>query len=356
MPVACLSIFLTSRLVQDPPNLQAEVQKLKRTGLKLDTVGFGFIALAFGCLEVLLDKGQQDDWFNSTFIQCFFALTIIGFVGMIAWELHVARRGEMPILDLALFKNSNFALSFLMMILVGFALFGTNVVLPQVLQNLLGYTAGTAGKALSSGGIATLIMLPVVGFLSGKVDPRKLVFAGFVLVGLGLFFLAHLNLAISFGWAAEARFYQSLGIGFLFVPISTLSYVGTRPDQSNNVSGITNLGRNVGGSLGTSFVTTYVARWGQKHQAYLARHVNPGNANWDQRLTLLTSQAWSVLPSHFDAQHRALAQFYQRTLLPQSNVLAYKDVIHFLAFSMLMMAPLAFFMSRPAKTANAAAL
>ncbi len=227
--------------------------------------------------------------------------------------------------------------------------------MPQILQQLMGYTAGGAGEALSTGGLATILMMPLVGFLMGKVDPRKLVVCGYLLMGFGLFYVAQIYIGVSFAWVAKARFIQSLGLAFLFVPISTLAYVGTRPEQSNDVSGTTNLARNVGGSIGTSFVTTFAARWGQTHQAYLARHVNAGNVAWVGRLNALTQQSKGVLSSTADAQHRAMAQFYQQSLSAQASILAYKDITHFFAIAMFVMAPLALLMTRPPKGTAAAA-
>ena len=355
VPVALISLFLTSRLVEDPPHVTEEVEKVKREGFRMDKLGFGFVALAFGCLEVILDKGQEDDWLNSDFIRFFLLLTVIGFVGMITWELYVARKGEKPIIDLRLFGNRTFTLAFSMMLLVGFALYGANIAMPQILQQLMGYTAGGAGEALSTGGLATILMMPLVGFLMGKVDPRKLVVCGYLLMGFGLFYVAQIYVGVSFAWVAKARFIQSLGLAFLFVPISTLAYVGTRPEQSNDVSGTTNLARNVGGSIGTSFVTTFAARWGQTHQAYLSRHVNAGNVAWVGRLNALTQQSKVVLSSTVDAQHRAMAQFYQRSLSSQASILAYKDITHFFAIAMFVMAPLALLMTRPPKGTAAAA-
>lgn len=353
VPVAILSLFLTHRMVEDPPHIKEEVAKAKAGGFKLDFVGFGFVALAFGCLEVVLDKGQQDDWLNSHFIVTFIVLAMIGFAGMITWELYIARKGQRPVMDLRLFGNKTFAIAFVMMLLLGFVLYGANLMLPQILQQLMGYTAGLSGMALSTGGVATILTMPLVGFLMGKVDPRRLVTVGFLLMAFGLFYLGSIDLSVSFGWAAKARFLQSLGLGFLFIPISTLAYVGISSDKSNDVSGLTNLGRNVGGSIGTSFVTTFLSRWGQVHQSYLARHVSKGNPAWVNHLNSMTRQASSTLSATADAQHHALAQF-QRTLQSQAQLLAYIDIIHFFAYGCLFAAPFAFFMTRPPKGTSAA--
>ena len=354
VPVALLSLFLTQRLVEDPPHIKEEVAKAKSGGFNLDFIGFSFIALAFGCLEVVLDKGQQDDWLNSTFISTFITLSVIGFAGMITWELYLARKGERPIIDLRLFAKKSFSIAFCMMLALGFVLYAANLLLPQILQSLMGYTAGLAGMATSSGGLATIMTMPLVGVLIAKVDPRKLVCIGFLLTAFGLFYLANIDLQVSFGWVAKARFLQALGLGFLFIPINTLAYVGTSRENSNDVSGLTNLGRNVGGSFGTSFVTTFLARRGQVHQSYLARHVSNGNTAWVTRFSSMTNQASSTLAATADAQHHSLAQF-QQTLLGQAQLLAYIDIIHFIAYGCLFMAPFAFLMTRPPKGTAAAA-
>ncbi|MDE1161122.1 MAG: DHA2 family efflux MFS transporter permease subunit [Acidobacteriaceae bacterium] len=355
VPVALLSLFLTHRLVEDPPHIQEEVKAARNGKFKMDYVGFGFVALAFGSLEVILDKGQEDDWFNSHFITIFAILAVIGFACMITWELWVAKKGERPIVDLRLFANKGFAIAFCMMLALGFTLYATTVMLPQILQELMGYTAQLAGMALSSGGLATLLTMPIAGALVARVDPRKIIIFGFLSLSAGLFYLAHVDLAVSFTWVAKARFLQSLGVGFLFVPINTLAYVGTKRENSNDVSGLVNLARNMGGSLGTSFVSTFVARWGQRHQVYLAHHVSQANPAWRVRFQAMTAQAHATVASNTDAQHHALARYYQSGLRSQAQLLAYIDITHFLAFALILVAPVALLMTRPPKGTQAAA-
>jgi len=354
VPIACLSLFLTSPLVEDPPHIRQEVKQARQGGFKMDGVGFGFIALAFGCLEVVIDKGQEDDWFGSNFIVLFTILTVIGFVGTIVWESWIASKGERPILDLRLFRRRTFVISFLMMAVVGFSLYGTSVMLPQILQQLMGYTAEKSGVAMSTGGLATMIAMPLVGILITRVDPRKLVMLGFASIGLALLHMTNVNLAISFGWAAQARFLQSFGLGLIFVPVSTLAYVGTSQKESNDVSGLTNLARNVGGSLGTAFVTTFLARWSQVHQTYLSHHVNNSSPAWTEHLQQMTQQALGTLPSEVDARHQAIVRFYQTTFHSQAQILAYIDIIQFFAVCCLAVAPLALLMKRPPKDTQAA--
>ena len=193
IPVAILSLFLTNRLVEDTPAIKEEVKAARSGGFKLDYIGFGLIALTFGSLEVALDKGQEDDWFSSHFIVSVLALTVIGLVCLLIWELRQAKAGSRPILDLRLFARRNFSVSFLMMFVLGFTLYATTVLLPQLLQSLMGYTAESAGLAMSSGGLATIICMPVVGILISRVDGRYLIMFGFAAIALALYHMTSLR-------------------------------------------------------------------------------------------------------------------------------------------------------------------
>jgi MFS transporter, DHA2 family, multidrug resistance protein len=354
IPIAILSLVLTQRLVEDTPRIKKEVQEARRGGFKLDVVGFLFVAQAFGCLEVALDKGQEKDWFSSPFIVLFMTLAAVGLICLVIWELWQIRRGHRPILDLRLFAQRNFSVAFLMMFTLGFALYATTVLLPQLLQSLMGYTAETAGMAMSAGGIATIICMPLVGFLISKIDGRFLIMFGFTCLGLALFHMSSLNLQMSFGYAAKLRFIQSIGLAFLFVPINTLAYIGIAPGKNNDVSGLTNLARNIGGSCGTSFFTTLLARHQQAHQQFLVKHVYNGSAAWMNRYQELTHQALSKASSMHDAQHHALAQFY-RAVQTQASILSYLDVLQTLSIFALCIAPLALLMKKPPKKMQAAA-
>jgi DHA2 family multidrug resistance protein len=345
LPVVVLSLFLTHHLVEDPPAIQREVQAARSSHFRLDYLGFGLLALTFGTLEVVLDKGQQDDWFGSPFITTFAIISLSGFIAVICWELWLVRRKQRPILDLSLFGNRTFAFSMGMMFVVGATLYGINTLLPQLLQNVMGYTAEQSGFALASGGLATMICMPVVGALSGKVDSRKLIAFGFAVSAAGLFYMSGLNLQMSMGHASALKFFQSIGIGFLFIPISTMSYVGVSENKNNDVSGMTNLARNVGGSCGTSYFTTVLSRHEQVHQNVLVKHATQGNVFYVNRLNQMTQQHISSGSSHAIAHQQALRQFYQQ-LQQQASVLSYIDVILFFAVVCLCMAPVAFLMKK----------
>ena len=353
VPVAILSLFLTHRLLEDPPAIKKEVEEARKGKFSFDYLGFGLVALAFGSLEVVLDKGQEDDWFGSTFIQVFFALCVIGLVGFVVWELWQIHRKKKPILDLRLFLNRNLAVSFVLMFLVGLTLYATITMIPQLLQNEMGYTAQLAGMALSFGGIVMLIGMPVVGVLVGKIDPRYMVMFGFAAMAAALFYSTGLDLQMDFWYAAKLRALQSIGLAFLFIPVNTLSYVGMKPQQSNDVSGLINLARNIGGSCGTSLFTTVLARHEQIHQHYLARNANPGNPAYVARIAALTQQAMAKAASAADAQHTALAQFYQQ-FQRQAHVLSYIDVLRVLAYIALFATPVVMLLKRPPKGGSAA--
>jgi DHA2 family multidrug resistance protein len=354
VPITILSLFLTYRLVEDTPALKAATTKLKKGRLNLDYIGFGLVALAFGSLEVVLDKGQEEDWFDSSFVTVFLVLTVVGLVGFVAWELWQVRRGRRPVLDLRLFRNRNLAISFVLMFVVGFILYATLTMIPQLLQSEMGYTAELAGLAVSAGGLTTLVLMPVVGILVGKMDARFLVVFGFAAMCAGLYYSTGLNLQMSFGYASEIRAIQCIGLAFLFVPVNTLAYVGTKPEQSNDVSGLTNLARNIGGSCGTSFFTTVLARHQQTHQQFLVQHAVSGNPGYLSRLNALTQQASGSAASQFDAQRHAMSQFYQQLQL-QASVLSYIDIIAYLAIIAFLCIPLPLLLRKPLKGAVAVA-
>jgi DHA2 family multidrug resistance protein len=252
------------------------------------------------------------------------------------------------VLDLKLFASRNFSVSFLMMFVFGFAMYATTVLLPQLLQSLMGYTAELAGYAMSSGGLATIICMPMVGFLISKLDGRYLIIFGFTAMALALFYMTSLDLQMSFAYAAKLRFIQSIGLAFLFVPINTQIYVGVTPGKNNDVSGLSNLARNVGGSAGTSFFTTVLARHQQIHQQYLVQHVQAGSPAYLQQAGLLTRH---LLTSA--AQTKAILLIY-RSVQAQASVLSYIDILEYLSIICGCMIPLVLLMKRPPKGTQAA--
>jgi DHA2 family multidrug resistance protein len=337
VPVAILSLFLTNRLVEDPPDLAAR----RNAGIKIDYVGLGLIGVGLGSLQVVLDKGQRDDWLSSNFILTFSILAVVCIVIAVIWELFQ----KDPVVDVRMFKNRNFAIAFIMMIMLGFALFGTTVLIPQYLQTLLGYTAQQAGMALSPGGLVVMSLMPLVGFLVTHYDARWLIAIGFIACAAALMHMTELNLGLSFGEAVKLRMFQAAGIAFLFVPINTMSYVGVPRNKNNQVSGMVNLARNVGGSVGISIVETLLARRSQKHQSDLVAYLTSTSAAFRVQVDALVNAMTRAGYSAADATQRAYTMIYNQ-VQQQAAALAYNDVIFIFAIACAIMVPFAFFMQK----------
>ena len=338
IPIGILSILLTSRIVEDPPYLKRVRKKLG----SVDGIGLGLLALTIGSLQIMLDKGQEKDWFGSHLIVTCAVLAGIGLVAFLWREL----TAEHPIVDLSLYRSRNFAMTQLVMLVIGSALYATTVMIPQFLQEILGYTATEAGMVLSLGGLVLIVMLPIVGFLGQKLDPRAMICFGFAWVSFGIWRISSLDLSISFWDAASWRVIMVIGMPFLFVPISVMSYVGVPQEKNNEVSGLTALARNIGGSLGISFISTMLVRRAQVHQNYLAAHVYPGAPNY-RILTggfsrMMVTRGSSVA----DASHRSVAHTYQM-MVQQANVLAYVDTIHALVILTVCLIPIGYLMKKP---------
>jgi MFS transporter, DHA2 family, multidrug resistance protein len=348
VPVAIVSLLLTSRMVEDPPHIREEVQRLRSNGLRLDYLGFGLLAIGFGSLEFVMDKGQEDDWFGSHIITTFAILCATALLVLVFWEVAQIRKGHKPILDLTLFRNRTFGISFGLMFVLGFTLFGTTVLIPQFVQTLLGYTAERAGLAISPGGLTVMALMPLVGFLVGRVDPRYLIVYGFTSLASALALMHTLDLQVSYSYIAWLRVFQASGLAFLFVPINTLSYTDVPLQKSNDVSGLTNLARNIGGSVGTAFFVTWLARRSQFHQDRLAGHANMSDSMFQMNVEALAryfEHARGVATSSTQARMMAQGNLY-RQLITQSTMLAYLDVITVLAIGCVCMIPLAFLMKR----------
>ncbi len=348
VPIALLSLFLTNRLVEDPPHVVREVRESKKFGLKLDFFGFGLLATGFGSLEFLLDKGQEDDWFGSHVISFFLVVCVVSLVTLIFWELWQLKVGNRPILNLTLFKRKTFTIPFILMFVLGFSLYGTTVLIPQFVQTLLGYTAELAGFVISPGGICIMLMMPIVGFLIGRTDPRWLICFGFFILATSMFLMHTLSLDSSFKYIMWVRIYQASGLAFLFIPINTISYTGVARAENNDVAGLTNLARNIGGSVGTAFVATMLSRGTQRHEAYMVSHLTSGDTGFRNQVNALKGLfhgGGAGGNTGFGAGvssggiHTAQAFIYNQ-LHRQSAMLAYMDIISILAIFCSLMIPL----------------
>src|SRR5713226_761273 len=337
IPVGILSLLLTSRLIQDPPYLK----RRKLSELKMDYVGLGFVALGLGALQVVLDKGQRDDWFESHFILILALISAASLLFVIFWEW----RQKDPVIDLHLFKERTFASANLMMFMLGFALLGSTLLLPLFMQTLLGYTAEQAGMALSPGGFTIMLLMPLVGLLLSRYDARRLMAFGLVVLSFSLFHMTNFDLGVDFRTVVYARMIQSVGMAFLFVPINTAAYAYLPREKNNAASGLMNLARNIGGSVGISVVTTMLDRRGQYHQHRLSSHLSASNPQFQSMLQGMARTFETRGFSPADAMHKAYA-LVQGTLFRQANMLAYIDNFWLLGAAILAMIPLVFLMKR----------
>jgi MFS transporter, DHA2 family, multidrug resistance protein len=357
VPICLISLFLTSRIVEDPPYVKAQVAKSQKGGIKLDFLGFGLLGLTFGSLEFVLDKGQEDDWFSSHLIAFFAVTMVVAFVVMIWWELKQLREGHRPILNLTLFKRPNFAICFLLMFVLGFSLYGTTILIPQLVQTLLGYTAELAGLVLSPAGLMMMAMMPVVGILVGRTDPRKLIGFGFAILTVSLLTMHTMDLGVSYGRLVFLRCFQASGLAFLFIPINTIAYIGVKQSENNDVSGLTNLARNIGGSCGTAFMATMLTRRTATHESNMVRNLTPGNPAFMSQVATLKGMfggKTSGNPMTGTGSHAAQAYLYNQ-LHRQAAMLSYLDIIQYLAVFCACMIPLLFFIPRPPKHASPSA-
>jgi DHA2 family multidrug resistance protein len=337
IPVGIISLILTNMLISDPPYMKQQ----KRTGFRVDYIGLGLLALGLGAMQVVLDKGQRDDWFGSNFIIIMTVICVISLIAVGFWEWH----HKDPIIDLHLFKERSFGIGNMLMFMVGFALLSSTVLLPQFAQELLGYTAQRAGLALMPGGIAIILCMPLVGYLLGHTDARRLLLFGLTMVSFSLIHMTNFDTAIDFRTLATARVFQAMGLAFLFVPINTAAYAFIPPGKNNAASGLINLARNIGGSVGISFVTTMLARRAQVHQSNLTARLNSGNGQFQAAITNTTH----LLIAHGSSPSEAARQAYgiiAFNLNRQATMLAYVDNFWILGVAVAAMIPFVFLMKK----------
>ena len=334
LPVGIATLFMVLRVVEDPPY----IARNRNAGVRVDYIGISLLALGIGALQILLDKGQEDDWFGSQFIVALAVICVISLVSLVLWELHT----RTPVIDVRMYKSFNFAVANLMMFFLGMLLFASLVMMPQFLQTLMGYTAQSAGLVLSGASVIILFEMPIVGQLTTKIPAKYIMAFGWLCLAFGMYYSTWgLDLEISFGAASWLRMVQAFGLGFLFVPINLSAYVGVPVEKGNNVSGLVNFMRNIGSSVGTSMVTTLLARRAQFHQAMLTSHATRYDPAFRNQLSGLSRQIQHAGSSAPDAQVEAYGRLY-RSLQVQSQTLAYIDTFMVLAVLAGMMFLLAF--------------
>ena len=352
VPIGVILFFLISLLVTDPPALVAARKAKLAEGFSIDYFGFGLLALGLGAAQVVLDKGQEDDWFDSSFITSLTVGSIIALVFFVFWEL----RRKDPIVDLALLKERNFAISNLLMFILGFILLASTVLLPLMVQTLFGYTATDAGLVMSPGGFSIILLMPIVGRLVTRVDVRLLIALGLFICSSALFYMTNLDLTTDYDTFMLVRIGQSLGLAFLFIPINTAAFLGISPMKSSNASAIINLSRNLGGSFGISLAATILARRTQVHQNFLIEHVEASGSAYraavGHLLGVFARQGDSAAAQLLKAQ-----AVLNQTLQQQATMLAFIDDFRILGTIFIAMVPVVFLMRRGSgtKTASPAA-
>jgi MFS transporter, DHA2 family, multidrug resistance protein len=339
IPIGLASLFLTGRFVHDPPAFAEERRSVRNAAgkLNIDAVGIALIAVGSGALEVLLDRGQIEDWFGSRLI-CWLAAVGIGcLVAAVFWELRVAD----PVIDFRLLKTRNFAIACVFYFVFGFGLFGTTTMIPQMLQSLYGYRAIDAGLVLGPGAFVITILAPVGAFLvqRGVVHPRILLFGAVIVVGFSMLHYSHLNLQTDYAHYAWARALQGLGYAFFFVPLSVITYSQLKPNQNNKASSLTNFFRNWGGSFGIAFITTMSERRQDFHQSRVGGNLTASTEGLQAGIRQLQLYLEAHGYSAVDALHAATLRYYHQ-LAAQTQLLAFMDCFHVIGVITLAMAPL----------------
>jgi DHA2 family multidrug resistance protein len=339
LPVGLISLFLTQRFVEDPPWLKEE----KNAGIGIDYIGLALIVIGVSCFQYVLDKGQEADWFSSALIRTTFSIGVPVLAAFFLWEWFHPN----PIVDVRLLKNRNFGTAVFFSFVLGIVLFGSTVLIPEFLQTSLGYTAERAGMALSPGGLALMFMMPIAGRVVGtKVDPRLLISCAFLSLAATLRLMTIIYPGIDFWTIVSLRVIQVLPMAFIFIPISTLNYVGVPREKNNQVSGLSNFARNIGGSIGTSLLSTFISRQNQMHQRAFAAHTSAANANFEQFLNGLKALFLSQGYDAATATQKAMAMAYQ-TVQAQASALSFKNSFWIMSVIVLCLTPLPFVMRRP---------
>jgi MFS transporter, DHA2 family, multidrug resistance protein len=335
VPVGVIAMALISLLLQESPVARAEARR-QQQGQGFDVIGFVLVATFLGALEVVLDRGLEDDWFASHFIVTFAVISGLAFVLMIPWEM--TRRH--PMIDLRMVASRQFGASFLVMLATGAILLATTQFLPQLVQQDFGYTATWAGLVLSPGGVVTMAMMFVVGRLVPKVQPKYLIIAGAALIALSMYSMTNVYGDLGFWFMARSRMLLGVGLPLIFVPIMAASYDGIDPSKTDQASALINAARNTGGSIGVSIVSNVLTHREQFHQSRLVEQVIPSSTQYQDTLQQVTSYFAAHGSSLAQAQDQAI-QWIGAQVQGQASFLAYMDAFWVLMLISLAAVPLA---------------
>jgi DHA2 family multidrug resistance protein len=334
IPIGVIATFAVLALVEDPPWAKASKQ------VSTDYVGIGLIALTFAAFQIMLDRGEDDDWFSSGFIGSLAAIAAVGAATAVAWLLYARR----PVVDLRVFKDRSFALGCIAIGIFAILLYGSAVLVPQLAQQHLGYTALLAGLVMSPGAVCVIFLIPVLNIILPRVQTRFVVTVGFLVLGGSMLYSRMLAPDIDFRHLMYMRMAQSLGIGFLFVPLSILAYSTLPHDLQQDATALFTMFRNVLGSVGISVTTAMITSRTQTQMAYLAYHTSQTNPNFRETLSQLTQAIQGLGATASVAAQKAFGQAYQ-TLIAQASFLAYKDVFLYCALLAILFTPLTFLFS-----------
>jgi MFS transporter, DHA2 family, multidrug resistance protein len=333
VPVGILAVFLVWVMVEDPPWVKRE-----RRGI--DAIGLGLIALGLGCLEVMMDRGEDEDWFGSSFIFTMALLAVAGIVGSALW-MSVAKN---PIIKLAVFKDKNFASGCVMIGAMGAILYASAVIIPQFAQQIIGYTATWAGLILSPGGLVVIALIPIVGRLLTIVQTRYVIAAGFFIMGCAMIFSSKLVIDITYVRLVMIRGAQTIGLAFLFVPISTITYATLPRELNGDATALYSMFRNVAGSIGIATSTALTQQRAQIHQAYLSQWATPFHQPFVQLIARYQASLERMGHVASAAHDLALAEAYQ-VFRAQVSVMAYSDIFLFCSIVAFAVVPLCFLLS-----------
>lgn len=342
IPIGLLSLIMSSRLVHDPVDFTEERHAAWRGGrLRIDRLGIVLIAIGFACLEVVLDRGERDDWLGSHFITTFLVVALVAIATAIWWEL----RQNDPVVELALLRERNFAISCIYYFVFGFGLFGSTVLIPEILQTLFGYTATDAGLVLGPGAAVITILAPLVVQIVPRVGAKPLLGASFTIAALSMFYYSGLTSQTDYFHFAFARAYQGFGYAFMFVPVTQLAYSYLPKNKNNKASSLTNLCRNWGGSFGIAFVTTMLERRAQYHQHILVSHITSADGTVQQFVNSTSRYLVTRGTSGADAIHQSYG-LAAILMTQQATMLAAVDCFHLLGLVVILGLPLAFVIRR----------
>ena len=335
VPIGIVSILMTSLFIFDP-------SYIRRASQKIDYWGIGMLAVGIATLQIVLDKGQEKDWFGTDWITILAVISGVVLMVFLFYEL----RTKDPVVNLRVFTNRTYSTGVFLMSLLGVGLYGTTVLIPLILQTLLGYPAIRAGLAMAPRGLGSFIAMPVVGMIMTKFDPRKMLMLGMVVCGITLFQISRLNLNAGFWDFCWPQFFMGLSLGLIFVPLTTISMASIRKENMGNATSLFNLVRNLGGSIGISAVSTMQTRFQQRNINQLGAHVTPYNPSARNMMNSLQGMFVARGSDIATAAHQARAAMFG-LVERQASMLAYNSIFLILAGLFLLMLPFIFLMRRP---------